>query len=154
MQANLQGEISSIDTLIKNKKNSWTKIRLKGLEDKKATKIERLDEWKELANPTTPSAKQKGRQAVKRQAKAIQEIYRLKRRHLGADPVKKLDSEDEEFLAKSIEEKATLAWNRSKPRNKRSHQAKKFIGKGLFCTMKPPKTEDKQCQYTSSTCSR
>lgn len=143
-----------------------------------------MEELKELAKATTPSAKQKVRQAVKRQAKAFQEIHRLKRRRLGAGPAKKLDSEDEEFLAKSIEEKATYhgrrhdtvmytnrrvksgdllnianfrllqkgkkliksattAWNRSKPRNKRSHQAKKHIGKSLFCTKKPPKTEDK-----------
>ena len=75
MQNTLKEQISSIDTLIESKKNSWTEIRLKDLEDKKATKIERLDELKELANPTTPSSKQKVRQAVKRQAKAFQEIH-------------------------------------------------------------------------------
>ena len=42
-----------------------------------------------------------------------------------------------------IVKSATTAWNRSKPRNKRSHQARKHIGKGLFCTKKPPKAEDK-----------
>ena len=42
MQTNLQEQISSIDTLTENKKNSRTEIRLKDLEDKKATKIKRL----------------------------------------------------------------------------------------------------------------
>ena len=43
---------------------------------------------------------------------------------------------------KKLIKSATTAWNRSKPRNKRSHQAKKHIGKGLFCTKKPLKTQD------------
>lgn len=147
--------------------------------------MERLAELRELAHPTTATSKQKVRQAVKRQASALQETHRLKRRRLGAGPERKLDSDDEEFLAKSIEEKATYhgrrhdtvmytnrrvksadllnianfrllqkgkrliksattSWNRTKPRNKRSRQAKKHIGRGLFCTKKPPKTEDKQ----------
>lgn len=37
---------------------------------------------------------------------------------------------------------ATTVWNRSQPRNSRSIQAKKHVGKGLFCTAKPPKAED------------
>ena len=94
-----------------------------------------------------------------------------------------LDSEDEEFVAKSNEDKATYhgrghdlvmytnrrvkkrdllnianyklvcrnkemiksattVYNRGKPRSKRSVQAKKHRGKGLFCTKKPPKAED------------
>lgn len=40
MLTNLQEQISSIDTLIENKKNNWNEIRLKDLEDKKVTKIE------------------------------------------------------------------------------------------------------------------
>ena len=44
---------------------------------------------------------------------------------------------------KKLIKSATTAWNQSKPQNKRSHEAKKHIGKGLFCTKKPPKTEDK-----------
>lgn len=37
---------------------------------------------------------------------------------------------------------ATTNWNRSRPRNMWSQQARKHTGKGLFCTKKPPKTED------------
>lgn len=43
---------------------------------------------------------------------------------------------------KKMIKSATTAWNRSRPKNKRSHQAKLHIGKGLFCTKKPPKAED------------
>jgi len=43
---------------------------------------------------------------------------------------------------KRLVKSATTAWNRSKPRNRRSKQARKHIGKGLFCTKKPLKTED------------
>ncbi|KAL9965166.1 hypothetical protein ACROYT_G028929 [Oculina patagonica] len=101
------GNIKYREPSKRNKKNSWTEIRLKDLEEKKATKVERLAELRELAHPTTATSKQKVRQAVKRQASALQETHRLKRRRLGAGPERKLDSDDEEFLAKSIEEKAT-----------------------------------------------
>ena len=37
---------------------------------------------------------------------------------------------------------ATTAWNRSRPKNMRSLQAKNHIGLGLFCCKKPPKAED------------
>lgn len=37
---------------------------------------------------------------------------------------------------------AITVWNRSKPRNLRSMQAKRHIGQSLFCTSKPPKAED------------
>ncbi len=37
---------------------------------------------------------------------------------------------------------ATTVYNHGKPRSKRSIQAKRHRGKGLFCTKKPPKAED------------
>ena len=40
------------------------------------------------------------------------------------------------------------AWNRSRPKNKRSLQAKRHKGKMLFCTRKPPKTEDNSNEST------
>lgn len=43
---------------------------------------------------------------------------------------------------------ATTVWNRSRPRNVRSIQAKLHVGKGLFCTSKPPKAEDKDNEST------
>ena len=42
----------------------------------------------------------------------------------------------------------TTVYNRSRPKNKRSIQAKKHKGKGLFCFKKPPKAEDKDNENT------
>ena len=39
-------------------------------------------------------------------------------------------------------------WNRSRPRNVRSTQAKRHRGKMLFCTRKPPNTEDNSNEST------
>ena len=36
---------------------------------------------------------------------------------------------------------ATTVYNRGRPQNKRSIQAKSHLGIGLFCTKKSPKTE-------------
>lgn len=43
---------------------------------------------------------------------------------------------------KSLIKSAIKPWNRSRPLNLRSHQAKRHLGKALFCTKKPPKAED------------
>lgn len=42
----------------------------------------------------------------------------------------------------------TTVWNRSRPRNIRSIQAKQHKGKSLFCTSKPPKAEDMDNECT------
>ena len=39
---------------------------------------------------------------------------------------------------------ATTVYNRSRPHNIRSVQSKRHVGMGLFCTKKPPKTEDNE----------
>ena len=104
-------------------------------------------------------------------------------------PKLQLDEEDEEFIAKAIEDKssyhgrrhdtvlytgqrvkkknplsianyrlaqrgkkliksATTVYNRARPRNKRSFQAKRHCGKGLFCWKKPPKGEENTNENT------
>lgn len=121
---------------------------------------------------------------MNRIADNLLEENRIKRRKLGQGAYRKVDSDDEEFLVKCIEDKATshgrrhdsvlylnhrvkakdlkntvnhfkekhgkklirsntTIYNRSRPRNKRSIQAKRHIGKGLFCAKKPSKTEHK-----------
>lgn len=42
----------------------------------------------------------------------------------------------------------TTVWNRSEPRRKNSRQAKLHLGKGYFCTRKPPKTESSENEST------
>ena len=43
---------------------------------------------------------------------------------------------------KKLIKSATTAYNRTKPKNIRSKQAKLHLGKGLICCKKPPKSED------------
>ena len=133
---------------------------------------------------------QRWKQRVKRKAQELFEERRVKRRSLSNQgrPCL-LDSEDEEFLAKAIEDKATYygrrkdtvmytnrrvksrdclnivnynlkrrgrklvksyttVYNRSRPKNNRSIQAKKHKEKGLFCFKKPPKAEDRDNENT------
>lgn len=188
-QKKLEEEIMNIDQLLCTKEGDWSEMRLRDLKEVKAVKTEMLEATKELAEPTTAESRQNVKQAVKRQAVQLQESHRLKRRRLGAGPSSRIDSDDEEFVAKAIEEKATYhgrrhetvmytnrrvkkedllnianyrlvqkgkrlirsattIWNRSRPRNMRSQQARKHTGKGLFCTKKPPKTEDISTETT------
>ena len=188
-QEKIQKEISDIDNLLWTRRNDWSEMRLNELEEMKAVKTEMLESVKEILAPTNAEAERKVNQAVKRQAVQLQEENRSKRLWLGAGAPRKLDSDDEEFVAKVIEEKATYhgrrhetvmytnrrvkkrdvlsianyrllqrgkkmirsattVWNRSRPRNIRSHQAQNHIGKALFCTKKPPKAEDSFTETT------
>jgi hypothetical protein len=106
-QVKLEQDIADIENLLVYKKNSWSEMRLNDLQETKNVKLQRLNEVKELANPETAASKQKVKQAIKRQATALQETYRLKRRRLCARQERKMDSDDEKFVAKAIEEKAT-----------------------------------------------
>ncbi|CAH3023182.1 unnamed protein product [Porites evermanni] len=123
---------------------------------------------------------QKVKQMIKRKAKSLFEENRVKRRKISSQGRPSLlDSEDEEFVAKCIENKATYhgrrhdtvtytnkrvkksdhldianykllqrrkqairsantVYNRSRPRNIRSLQARRHCGKGLFCFKKRP----------------
>ena len=49
---------------------------------------------------------------------------------------------------KKMIKSVTTVYNRCKPKNKRSIQAKKHIGKGLMCFKKPLKAEDKDNENT------
>ena len=49
---------------------------------------------------------------------------------------------------KKLIKSSTTAYNRSKPKNVRSLQAKHHLGKGLFCCKKPPKAEDSYNENT------
>ena len=133
---------------------------------------------------------QKVKQMIKRKAKSLFEENRVKRRKTSSQGRPSLlDSEDAEFVAKCIEDKATYhgrrhdtvmytnkrvkksdlldianykllqrgkqairsantVYNRSRPRNIRSLQARRHCGKGLFCFKKPPKAEDNDNENT------
>ena len=59
-------------------------------------------------------------------------------------PFNYLRSSKEKPLIRS----ATTIYNRSRPKNIRAIQAKRHIGKGLFCFKKPPKTENSYNENT------
>ena len=60
-----------------------------------------------LQECNTKETKQKVRVRIKRTAEHLIEERRIKRRRLGAGPPTLLDEEDEEAVAKNIEDKAT-----------------------------------------------
>ena len=49
---------------------------------------------------------------------------------------------------KKVIRSATTVYNRSRPNNIRSNEAKRHRGKWLFCCKKPPKTEDDSVETT------
>ncbi|XP_032235410.2 uncharacterized protein LOC5510379 [Nematostella vectensis] len=185
----LKSQIDGYTSLIEKKNGVWKDHLISEVKDKLDIAKEQLDDnakyIKCLENPDEADkyVKQKIQQRVKRTAENLVESHRMKKRKLGAGPNQQLDSSDEEFIAKAIEDKATYhgrrhnpvmftnrrvkkgdlltianyrllqkgkkliksattPWNRSRPKNVRSRQAKLHIGKGLFCTKKPPKAED------------
>ena len=151
---------------------------------------ERLADLDNLLSPKTSYQKQRLNQMRKRKASQIVEEKHYKRRKLtNQGAPRKISDEEEEFLAKCIEDKAmyhgrrhdlvmytnrhvksrdllnianyrllksgkrmiksaTTVYNRCKPKNRRSLQTKKHIGKGLMCFKKPPKAEDKDNENT------
>ena len=184
--------IKNTEAKIKCKEGIWKPDMVDDLREQLEIDIERSQEYKALLEPVEEKKiTNKLRQMRKRQAEQLLESNRLKRRRCGKNVGRPsmLDSDDETFVSKAIEEKATYhgrrhnpimytnkrvkvkdlvkianhrlkqkgkkqirsattVWHRSAPRNKRSIQAKRHKFKGLFCTKKPPKTEDKDNENT------
>ena len=188
-QAKLIAQIEEHTLVINNKTGQWQDYHIEDLKEKVDVLKEQIPDTQQqidcLLKPDEANkyAKQKVMQRVKQTASELADFHRLQRRKLGSGAPKKLDSSDEEFIAKAIEDKATYhgrrhmpvmfthrcvkkrnlraianykilqkgkkmiksattAWNRSRPRNFRSHRAKRHLGKALSCTKKPPKAED------------
>lgn len=180
----LLGAIAELEKTSEKHKDNWSQARLQEIEEEKISLQERLESTVNVLNHSDATNKRKFHQMVKRTANNLCEENRVKRRKLGAGAPVKLDSDDEEFIARCIEQKATYhgrrhntvmytnrrvksrdllnianhnlrsrgkkrirsattVWNRSAPRNKRSRQARLHMGRGLFCTKKPPKAEDR-----------
>ena len=164
-------------------RRKWTDARIGDLEEKIITLKESLERNASTLERQTKQAQKRFNQAVRRTARRLVAEQRITRRSLDAGRKRELDSEDEEWLLKCIEDKATIngrqhesvlythhrvktrdllnianyrrykqgkrllqsvssVATRARPTNKRSQQAKRHIGKGLWCSKKPPKTED------------
>ena len=164
--------------------NTWPVTALDKVKDDIQNAKERLETTQSLLDPVSTAHKNAIKQRKRRVAEQLMEDHRLKRRKLTSQGAPQLiDTDDEEFIAKCIEDKATYhgrrhnlvmytnrrvknqdlkaianfhlqsrkkklikssttAYNRCKPKNIRSKQAKQHVGKGLFCCKKPPKAED------------
>ena len=179
-EENLKAQIHECASIIERKVGIWQDYRINEVRDKLNIVKEQLDDdaryitCLEKPDEADKYVKQKVQQRIKWTAENLAEFHRLKRRKLGAGPGKQLDSSDEEFIAKAIEDKATYhglrhnpvmftnrrvkkrdllsianyrllqkgkkmiksattPWNRSRPRNMRSCQAKLHIGKENIC---------------------
>ena len=187
----LEKEIKEKENLIQKKTNIWSSKTLEEIQSEVQKLKEKVEDTEGLLHSQpTESSYQRKRQMLKRQASSLIESNRLKRRKLSNQgPKPKLDEEDEDFIAKAIEDKssyhgrrhdtvlytgqrmkkknllsianyrlaqrgkkliqsATTVYNRARPRNKRSLQAKRHYGKGLFCWKKPPKGEENTNENT------
>lgn len=182
-QAKLEQQINEAEKTLESIRGKWTDARIGDLEEKIITLKESLERTVSTLERQTKQAQKRFNQAVRRTARRLVPEQRLTRRSLGAGRKRELDSEDEEWLLKCIEDKATIHGRRHEsvlythhrvktrdllnianyrrykqgkrllrsvssvatragPTNKRSQQAKRHIGKGLWCSKKPPKTED------------
>ena len=94
--------------------DSWSKARLHDLQEEIAVTTERLEELKNGSTPTSKTVERLRKRArmVKRNAAELLESNRVKRRKLGAGRHSKIDSEDEEYITKHIEEKSTVQGRR------------------------------------------
>ena len=187
----LEKEIKEKENLYQKKTSIWSSKTLQEIQSEVQKLKEKVKDTEGLLHcDPTDSNYQRKRQMLKRQASSLIECNRLKRRKLSNQgPKLQLDEEDEEFIAKAIEDKssyhgrrhdtvlytgqrvkkknllsianyrlaqrgkkliksATTVYNRARPRNKRSLQAKRHCGKGLFCWKKPPKGEENTNENT------
>ena len=133
-EGNLKAQINECTLIIERKVGIWQDYRINEVSNKLNIVKEQLDDNARyiscLENPDEADkyVKQKVQQRIKRTGENLAEFHRLKRRELQK--------------GKKMIKSATTPWNRSRPRNRRSRQAKLYISKGLFCTKKPPKAED------------
>lgn len=175
-----QNNLEALKAKKQQKEDTWSR-GMRVIDENIEQLQERVQGTEGLLNDMTG---QKSKQMIKRKAKQLFEENRFKQRARSTQGRKRLlDDEDEEFIAKCIEDKATYhgrrddtvmytnkrvkkedllsianyklrergkkliksantVYNRSRPRNMRSVQAKRHSGKGLFCFKKPPKAED------------
>ena len=171
-----QEELESLTSLKQRKERVWD-AGIKKIEGQIELTQDRIRDTEFLMADVKG---QKVKQTIKRKAKSLFEENRVKRRKISSQGRPSLlDSEDEEFVAKCIENKATYhgrrhdtvtytnkrvkksdhldianykllqrrkqairsantVYNRSRPRNIRSLQARRHCGKGLFCFKKRP----------------
>lgn len=173
----LARKISEIEKTMELVQGKWTDARVGDLEEQKIALKESLQNTAATLERRSKQDEQRFNQAAKRTARRLVAEQRITERSLGAGRKQELDSEDEEWLVKCIEDKATIHGRRhesvlythhrvkcrdllnianyrrfnqgkrllksvssitirARPTNRRSWQAKRHLGKGLWCSKK------------------
>lgn len=104
--------------------DSWSKARLDDLQEEIEVITELLEELKNVSTTTSKTAEKKRARMVKRNAAELLESNRVKRRKLCAGRHSELDSENEENIAKYIEEKSTAHGRRHDQVSYLNHRVK------------------------------
>ncbi|CAH3184731.1 unnamed protein product [Porites lobata] len=174
----IEEKIHQIDEKVAKLGDLLPKFRTEDLESEK----DMLTERAARITKQERSSKKQFQQCKRKLATQLIEENRIKRRKICSGAPRLLDSDDEEYIKRAIEDKstahgrrhdsvlytnkrvkkknflsianyhlyrkgkkliksATTVVNRGKPRNKSSRAAKAHLGKWLFCSKKPPKTE-------------
>lgn len=105
----LEKEIKEKENLLQKKTNIWSSKTLEEIQSEVQKLKEKVEDTEGLlhSQPTESNYRRK-RQMLKRQASSLIECNRLKRRKLSNQgPKPKLDEEDEDFIAKAIEDKSS-----------------------------------------------
>lgn len=185
----LERKIGEIEKTMELVRGKWTDARVGDLEEQTIALKESLESTVATLERRSKQDEQRFNQAAKRTARRLVAEQRITKRRLGSGRKQELDSEDEEWLVKCIEDKATIhgrrhesvlythhrvkcrdllnianyrrlkqgkrllksvssITTRARATNKRSRQAKRHLGKGLWCSKKPPKTEDRGNECT------
>jgi hypothetical protein len=104
----LEKELNKKQKLVELKQNTWPSYVIGDMESTIKVTEEQIGEIDALLKPEDSKSRQRLEQMRKRKATQVIEEQRIKRRKLSTQGApRKLDEEDEEFLAKCVEDKAT-----------------------------------------------
>ncbi|KAL9957986.1 hypothetical protein ACROYT_G034946 [Oculina patagonica] len=104
----LERKISEIEKTMELVRGKWTDARVGDLEEQKIALKESLQNTVATLDRRSKQDEQRFNQAAKRTARRLVAEQRITKRSLGAGRKQELDSEDEEWLVKCIEDKATI----------------------------------------------
>ncbi|XP_070539440.1 uncharacterized protein [Ptychodera flava] len=103
----IQEEIKRTEEQLQMKKDILSEPRRKDLQEKQLVLEERLRDVKRLRDKNDKYAVQRFKQSVKRKADSLLDENRVKKRKLGGGAPRQVDTDEEEFLVKCIEEKTS-----------------------------------------------
>ena len=103
----LERKIGKIEKTMESVRGKWTDARVGDLEEQTISLKESLESTMAALERRSKQDEQRFNQAAKRTRRLVAE-QRITKRRLGSGRKQELDSEDEEWLVKCIEDKATI----------------------------------------------